>query len=73
MIYLKMILLEHLTKMSEEKFTFWWGGISLNKTDFMCCPQLPIQSLGSFIILKPEFTAVFLTTTGVMVLSFHFK
>ena len=39
----------------------------------MCFPHVPDQSLGSFIILNPELTAVFLTTTGVIVLSFHFK
>ncbi len=39
----------------------------------MCLPQVPIQSLGSLMTLNPEFTTVFLTTTGVIVLSFHFK
>ena len=39
----------------------------------MCLPQVPIQSLGSLMTLNPEFTTVFLTTIGVIVLSFHFK
>lgn len=39
----------------------------------MCFPQVPIQSLGSLMILKPELTTVFLTTTGVIGLSFHLK
>lgn len=47
--------------------------MKVNNGDFMCLPHVPTQSLGSLMTLNPEFTTVFLTTTGVMVLNFHFK
>lgn len=47
--------------------------MKVNNGDFMCLPHVPTQSFGSLMTLNPEFITVFLTTTGVMVLNFHFK
>ena len=62
-----------ITSPNQQLFTFWCSKTDVNNGDFMCLPQVPIQSLGSLMTLNPEFTTVFLTTTGVIVLSFHFK
>ena len=54
-------------------FTFWCDSTDENRGDFICFPHVPTQSLGSLITLKPEFMTVFLTTSGVILLNFHFK